>query len=320
LYQTESAMTQRFGVLVICSALLMGCFGDDESSSEPTPDAGGDATDAGEDMDLDAGDAAAIVDSAVADAALDAQVEIDAGPTDSGQPDTGIDAAVAAGFVSNIPAAALEGESDPSTGVKIISSNLVQSPSGAQYFQQWYAELENTGTDIVCLLNINISFQDASSLERVGFTAYIDARPYKTSSTLSTACMGPGEHAAMYSNGFGDALIDLNEIKTIAVTWNSLVRNDAIPHPLAPSVVSSAVAGNMWVAGSFQNDSGTIYNIGTTVFPRAASGLIIDQLKDFHLETFYLNDVWAFETASASQPFTEYMQFEDFIEGADPTP
>ena len=61
-----------------------------------------------------------------------------------------------------------------------------------------------------------------------------------------------------------------------------------------------------------------VHNVGMDVYPVDAQGLVPDRLGDFHLEAFYKNTSWSFETNTYedTQAPGQLHEFLSFIDGA----
>src|SRR5262249_18517335 len=124
-------------------------------------------------------------------------------------------------FASNTPGADVHDVGTPPTpDLVLISSNLVQKPSGGQIFQQWFGEVQNNGSQIVCQVRAKVSFKDASGTELATFEPYADADPYDGPGTLTIPCIAPGKIGTFYMNGFVPANAPIENTKTIEVAFN----------------------------------------------------------------------------------------------------
>jgi hypothetical protein len=205
--------------------------------------------------------------------------------------------------------------------LSLVSSNLVYEPSAGEYYVQWFAVIRNDGPIALCHVQAEGSFEIGGLVvqETYGFA---DADAYL--SQLEIPCIPPGGEGVVYDNGFVQTPPVLANIDKLTVVLEGADYGDQVPHPLAPTVSSATVVetygagtGFFSVQGSVLS-TGTIYNIGMTVYPRSTSGLVIDQLMDHHLETFTTGSTWSYQTTSVEATFDEFHQYIDFLEGAEP--
>jgi hypothetical protein len=244
--------------------------------------------------------------------APDASTTPDAGSPDAAPPASGVN--------SNLPGVDWQVDSTSEPGLVIVSSSFTQEDLGGSVFNHWYAELENRGSAIECYAHVKLELQDASGTPLVALESFADARPYQAGSSVSMPCLAPGEHGAFYDINQVDALVETSSIRRGAYRIDTLVRNDAQPSPLAPTVLSASVIPkfNGWaVTGSVRADGGTIYNLGMDVYTIGASGRISDRVSDFHLDTLFAGSTWGYETdANGGEPVVSYLQSIEFIVGA----
>lgn len=225
-------------------------------------------------------------------------------------------------FVSNTPGATLVDAGTPAMPtLALLSSNLLQEPSGSQVFQQWFGEVKNNSSTLLCFLSIDVSFQRAGGSQLASFTSFASAAPYVLgTSTLTMPCIPPGEIGSFYDNGFAAVEIALADVTTIAVKFHPNEFPGAVPAPNAPLVSShvTQVFSGFGVTGTLTGNSGPIYNIELDMYPRDASGLVLGQLSAVDLDTLQPGATFPFTTVSVSSDFTQYRQFADFIEGPKP--
>ena len=245
---------------------------------------------------------------------LDARIAMDARVAD---------AAIGTGFVSNTPGATVVDVGAPATpNAVLLSSNLVQEPSGSQVFQQWFGEVKNTGSTVICQVSVNVSLKNASGSQIASFFTFADADPYAlTGNSLSIGCLAPGQIGGLYDNGFVATQAQLAGVNRIEVSFAVHEYPGVAPAPHAPLVTSheATVFGTEFgVAGTMTGVGGAIYNIGLDVYPRTASGLVVAQLFATDLDTLAPGATFSFSTIGTTTAFTEYRQFADFIDGPRP--
>ena len=251
---------------------------------------------------------------------IDAAVTPDGRTADAG---TRPDAGSGAGFVSNTPGAIVVDVGNPATpNAVLLSSNVLQEPSGGEIFQQWLAEVKNTGSTVICQVSVNVSFQDASGTQIASFFTFADADPYAlTGLSLSVGCLAPGQIGGLYDNGFVATAAQLSAVTRIEVGFSVHEYPSVAPALHAPLVTSHAATlfgTEFGVVGTLTGVGGPIYNIGLDAYPRAASGLVLAQLFATDLDTLAPGATFSFTTISTPSAFTEYRQFVEFIDGPKP--
>lgn len=205
----------------------------------------------------------------------------------------------------------------------LISSNFVVSPSGGEYFEQWWAVVGNAGIKTLCHIEAEVDFKIGGVLaaEHYGFA---DADRYQAGIDMPIACIAPGEIGVVYDNGFVATAVAVDSITAIEVILEGQDYGTTVPHPLAPEVISGEVfepygtgTGFWAVRGAVYNGAGTIYNIGMSVYPMTSQSLAFDWLLDHHLETFSLGSTWNYETTATDiQSYVDYAQYIDFLPGS----
>jgi hypothetical protein len=213
---------------------------------------------------------------------------------------------------------------DVAGGVQLTSSNLTQDTHGLVYVE-WFGELKNGGSQPVCLAHVNVTFETTDGTPVESLEAYAAANPYKDSGRVSVGCIPPGGSGVLWSNDLPSTAIALDSIATAKVQIDaSAFFTSAVPHPMTPTLGSAQVTQHSTLGSGYWSVSGqatatdTIYNVKADVYPVAASGLIVDNLGAFHLDTFYQGTTWNFETISAydgPKP-PAFRLFLSFIEGA----
>lgn len=246
-------------------------------------------------------------------AQVDAGVVADARPPDAG---------MASQFVSNTPSAiVVDIGAPPTPEVKLISSNLLQKPSGTQVFQQWFGEIQNTGSTTICLVSIDVSFRDQSRAQVAVFHTFADGEPYKSStSSLVFPCISPGQVGSLYDNAFIASAAPLESVTTIEVDVDSLMSNGAMLASSKPSLASQIQTSGTQnaISGTLTGRSEPIYAIRVSAYPRQPSGLVLGYLSDIALDTLQPDAVFPFTTDSIESSFTDYRIFVDFINGVRP--
>jgi hypothetical protein len=226
------------------------------------------------------------------------------------------------GFVSNTPSATVVDVGASATpNLVLLSSNLLQEPSAGEFFQQWIGEVKNTGSTVLCGVDLEVSFRSASGAQLASFTPFTSAPPYSIGTLpVTIGCLAPGDIATFYDNGFVSTTVDLTAVRRIETVFSALGSSGAHPALDAP-IVSSHVApvfGELGVEGTLTGTVSPIYNIGIDIFPRDASGLAVGWLIATDLDQLDPGGTFPFTTTGVSTSFSVYRVFTDFIDGPKP--
>jgi hypothetical protein len=223
---------------------------------------------------------------------------------------------------SNFPGIDWQSSATSQPGLVLLSSTLTEEAFPGSIFDSFYGEAVNRGSSVVCDVHIKIDLTDDSGQTLLALESYADGPAYKSSGTVSSDCLAPGEHGAFWDIQQGTTRVPFAYITHASVTIDSFAPENAVPHPLAPTTVSSTVIprfNGYAVSGTVQASAGTIYNLGMTVYTRGASGRLSDRVSDTHLDTLAQGGSWSYETsANTGEPVARYLQFVGFIEGPRP--
>jgi hypothetical protein len=241
-----------------------------------------------------------------------------ASSTPDARPDPG-------GVASNLPGLDWQATTASLPGLEIVSSNLVQENLGAgSVYQNWYAELRNTGTKTICYPEVTLELKDAGGRVLVEMYSFADTAPYKASSTVSTSCLAPGATAVVWDIQNPPSEAALGQIRSASYTIEGLEIATARPHPLAPTMTGTVYERNpgYWaVEGTVRGGTGAIRNIGVDVYPVGPEGWVLDDLGDTNLGSIPAGGSWSYDTtAYRGARFSSYHQFVSFIEGASAAP
>jgi hypothetical protein len=234
---------------------------------------------------------------------------------------TSPDAGSPPSFVSNVPGATVVSVGNPPMpDLVLLSLNFLQTPSGSQYFQEWFGELENVGSSAICFPQIAVAYEGPSGATLLTMNnSYADAASYtSTGATLPVPCIPPGEIGSFYQNNIADAAGSTSGVTTLAVTFASLTDADAVPDPNAPILTSTVESTSLGyeVSGTIAESTGTISNIGYRAYPRDATGLVMGHLQATDLGVITPSTPFSFTSEGLDTPFTQYREYTDYIEGA----
>ncbi|HEY5955810.1 MAG TPA: hypothetical protein VIV60_04620 [Polyangiaceae bacterium] len=203
---------------------------------------------------------------------------------------------------TNLPATARTSVQATAVGTKLslMSLNVVPDPKSTINYIEFFGELKNTGSSLVCFPKIQFQFTAASGTVLWSDIAYADTAPYvTTSSTVSASCLEPGESGALWSNELPAAPISVSSIAALTVSLDGLdTTATRVPHTLTVSIVEDTiyVDNNHWaMSGSFKS-SQAVRNIMISGFTKANSGLLTGRLSATNLGSVAANTAWPFAT------------------------
>lgn len=249
---------------------------------------------------------------------IDASVPDAASPTDA-DPTDAAPAADAApdGPVTNHPNATITDVGALAFG--LFSSAITVDRLGDTTYVLWHARLENTTGATRCFTTVDATFRDASGTTLFTMFTFLSGHPYQGAISLPIPCLAPGDTAFIATIDSFDEVIDFESIASIEYALEELESN-VIPHPLAPTLVSSELQSDNSIAGVLRNDSSSpIYNLSVEVYPIQSNGLTFDYLFDGNLDTVPVGEVWNFETISYREgDIASYEIFRDFLPGTRP--
>ena len=222
------------------------------------------------------------------------------------------DAPVDSTYVSNTPGAAVVDTGSPATPeLVLLSSNVLQEPSGNRVFQTWFAEVKNIGTATRCFVQIDASFHAADGTQIAAFNGYADAEPYANQPTHSTdPCLAPGEIGVFWDNGFVAAAAPLASATQLAIQF-SHKEFGSTPAPNKPAVDSQITngLGGFALTGTITGRTSPIYYLFVNFYPKDARGLVFDIMFADHSETLNPGDVFPFTTLGTPTAFSQYRTY-----------
>jgi hypothetical protein len=278
--------------LLLASLLVASACGGDDGHDADDPDGGPGGT-----VDADPGHAA------------------DAGPDADVLPPLHV--------TSNLPNASFEPTVGSSPDLVLLSASYVQRTltSGVP-FQTLLARIENRGAVTLCLVQMKAELHDAAGQLLVSSSSFAEGPAFQRGGGAPTPCIAPGKHGVIFATTDAPSL-EPGDIRQFVFTLSGVHDASAVPHPLAPDVVGDHVIsafGSDWaVAGTLKGKGGAIHNVDVTVYPRTASGLVLDPLTDHDFDALAPGQSFAFETSSNDgTTFEDYDLFTEFAPGAAP--
>jgi len=200
--------------------------------------------------------------------------------------------------------------------------------SEVEAFVRMYGDLENQGTQNLCILLSDLFTVDngPDELVVVEGEAYDDTTI--AASSLSMTCIPPGGRG-IWHGIISDVLPSfVEDAREIRYAFSGLVRNEYLPSPYAPEVLyADPVMSDTGyvIRGIVRTRDLAIYNVALAFFGRRPSGLIFDEANAYPLDLgtlspdttiFYESNTFLF-SEEEPESLTYYV---DFIEGVDPTP
>jgi hypothetical protein len=228
--------------------------------------------------------------------------------------------------LSNVPGATWvdTGPSGLGSGLRIKNARLTLETISTT-FQEWLAEVVNEGPSLLCLAKVTAQYKDASGTVLAKPLAFVDGPPYKGLSSVSDACLAPGDHGALWDLDQVPSTFSLSQVKRVEYVVDVIPFND-VPHPSAPVVTPGQVidrygTGTGWVLRGTLRAVATINNYGVHVYPFGSDGMILASLTSSNPGALLAaGSSWSFETSSAKQRFTNQLIFARFIDGAPRSP
>jgi hypothetical protein len=224
---------------------------------------------------------------------------------------------------SNTPSATFTNTSTGSTGLVLVSLNFEQSPSAGQEFQEWYAEIGNSGSGPACFVQLQVNYLDSSGNTLATFNSYADGNEYQppgqTTGTMSN-CFAQGTSAGLYDNNFAASSVDLLAVAKVTYSFTQLASPGIEPAPGAPVVESSMLtqggASSWAVTGNILAPT-TVYNLETIVYGVGPDGLIATRGEAINLKTLTQGSTWPYTAQPIAMPIvSRYLQNLTYLNGA----
>jgi len=228
--------------------------------------------------------------------------------------------------LSNVPGATWvnTGPAGLGSGLRIKNARLTLETISTT-FQEWLAEVVNEGSSVLCLAKVTAQYKDAAGTVLAKPLAYVDGPPYKGLSSVSDACLAPGDHGALWDLDQVPSVFSLSLVRRVEYVVDVIPFND-VPHPSAPVVTPGTVidrfgTGTGWVLRGTLRAVATINNYGVHVYPFGSDGMILASLTASNPGALLAaGSSWSFETSSAKQRFTSQLIFARFIDGPPRSP
>ena len=257
------------------------------------------------------GGASGMQDAAVADAAAPEPPPFDAGG-----------AGIAVNVLTNHPEFGFINSG--TLGIELVSAYIWIEEITETFNTLWmHGEMETRGDEIVCILSFNLA-----RLGVVDINVVTDGPPFQLGTIgVSTECLEPGARGVWHAieNEVATDLFDRNSTFRYAIT--GLVRPEAVPHTLAPIVLSTDMVqhstGGYLMRGQLRSPAMPIYNVSIRFAARDERGLVMDDANAYpgDHDTLAPSSVFDYE----SYPFLVYKEkpaslitFVHFIDGVAP--
>jgi|GEM_PF-6517022 len=206
----------------------------------------------------------------------------------------------------------------PAEDYSLVSFNLISIEDGDERgpLLKIYAELKNESADLKCLFlpTVYLGFSEV--------VAVVDGEQYyaqlSTSlSSISDACIAPGETGIMFGAERGISQADLDSATSLEITPDpSTIATDYVA--AAAPVLSDAqvvlVDGLYALSGTLTYFE-DIYNQAVTVYTRDARGLLVDDITAYpgDLGTHLTGTTSEFETDGTTCEFVDYVLTQDWL-------
>jgi hypothetical protein len=222
--------------------------------------------------------------------------------------------------ISNTPNAEFVYLTGASSGLRLKSARLTLETI-ASTFQEWLAEAVNDSSEVMCLAKVTAEYKDSSGATLAKTLAYVDGPPYQGFGTVSSSCLAPGEHGALWDLQQVPRAFSLSLVRRVEVNVDLLPTPDRKPHPSAPVVTPGLVSdkfgsGTYWTLRGTLRAVATIHNYGVHVYPIGGDGMVLASLTaSMPGALLSAGSSWSFETSGAKQRFSTQMIFAGFIDG-----
>jgi len=209
--------------------------------------------------------------------------------------------------------------------LQLVSLNLVPDPAGTLNYIEWFGEVKNTGTTLICFPTATFTFSSNAGAVLWTGTSYADTAPY-LNATLSTSvpCLAGGDTGAFWTNDLPTSAIAVSAVASLTVSLNGSAFNDTLfPHTLTAAPIADTIYrdGNHFaMTGSFTPQQ-TVYNIGIAGYTKSSAGLLTGHLTATNLGTITGGTAWPFTTQTSvvgPQP-AKILAYADFILGTSPS-
>ena len=313
-----SCIASLLGIGIL--AVVLGCSSDDDSGGASGSSGGGSAGAGGSSGSAGAQTGGGGSGGSESGGSAGAETGGSAGAETGGSAGQGGSGTVPS-FVSNTPSAQVnETTTGDASDLVLVNSNLLDEPSGGQYFQRWLGEVFNKGTEPVCQARIDIEFLAGGSSVASFFT-FADSVAYESSTPgLVMQCIEPGASGFFYSNAFSSSALQPSSITTVNVEISGSIHDNVSPSSCAPQLESANVVepygagmGYWAVQGTIRGAGATINGISVDVYPKDAQGLVIDKLSDINSGSLAVGSTWDFDTTAAEAAFVDYSICFDYM-------
>jgi len=210
-------------------------------------------------------------------------------------------------------------------GLQLVSLNLVPDPAGTLNYIEWFGEVKNTGTTLICFPTATFTFTSSAGTVLWTDTTYADTAPYLSSSlTTSAPCLAGGDTGAFWTNDLPASAIAVSSVASLTVSLNGSAFNDTLfPHTLTATPIADTIyrdGNHFGMTGSFTPQQ-TVYNVGIVGYPKSTSGLLTGHLTATNLGTITGGTAWPFttQTSVAGPQPAQILAYVDFILGASPS-
>lgn len=293
-------------------------------SAEPTPagsDSSNDATDGseqtdGDSMDPEPGSAGAGgADGSTSDeagaAGMGGQVGLGAAGA-GGEPSAGGESSGTGDMRTHVPDVPVTyvGEG-PDAGLSVTHSHVVVASTG---LIEWFAVIEGSGPDPVCFVGLNAEFLDAGGNVLLTSLTTTQAPMYESFGGPSQ-CVGAGDKAISYGNGFSSSGFDVSLIAEIRYGIAGNIDPDAVPRDWisveSVEIVEDSVG--LQIVGTLSGAEDTLTFPNVSIYPMNAAGMPLAEMGDTNLDDIPAGGSWTFQTTYYTDgPIDDYYLFVDY--------
>jgi hypothetical protein len=204
----------------------------------------------------------------------------------------------------------------------LVSSNLLEQNSGPGfYYQAWFGEVKNAGTQLTCLVKINLTISPGPG-QPLSLVAYADSSPaYQFSGeSLSISCLAPGQTGALWANNISSVTADVLATQSIVYQFAGLPGTIDTPNvamPMVTATLTNAGALGFDVEGTMTAVA-DISNIELPAYVRDATGLIQDRITAVDLGALAAGASWSYVTNYTSAAAVSHLDGISFIAAVTP--
>jgi hypothetical protein len=180
----------------------------------------------------------------------------------------------------------------------------------------WLAAVENTSTDALCAVNMDVTFLDSGGAEIASGSGILEVPLHRGSDGTGSLvrCLGPGQ-IGMTVGAYTLQAEDVPNVASMNYDFGALILVDAVPTndiTVTGVQIVDQGSGRYQFTGALNNDSTTpVTNPSVSIFGVNSVGRPLAEAGDIELTTVSAGSAWQFSTTSFSVPVEDYVAFPD---------